>query len=774
MDLSGFAERGAPSPWVERDTVADFLQALFGTAEIGDGESIALRGLGEKGATAEGTFREQAWVPLEPSASVLDQVCSAATRWNTHGHGAFLVPAIMAADSMASHRQIDANVRAFTAILVDLDTPDTAEDSLARLDFAIGPASMVVESSPGKLHAYWLLNEPCEDVERVARVRKLLALKVGADTSFGRVVQVIRIPGTRHGKHGSDWRATMREFRPDNRFDLDTLEDQIESLSPFPWSKAAMPSGLDLLAAASRASLGALRTEVIPEGGGGLATRYEAFSRVAGAEVSNFRRGEWPTLDDARSFVMGWAEGHLTPAWPAERLGREWDAIVDLDVRARGPLPVGHATRLPHVQLPAQEGAEGIKAFALHRWTLTEKPARRWLIKGLIRAGAAHVLASEGGVGKTFALLDLAMKVAEGRQGETWLGQGVDPEHTGGTAVILTVEDDADELHIRIADMDPAGKRLALGDRCIVVPMASMGGAFTLVENRGGNAVASPEWSKLVTELAAILDLQLVAVDTLAATLHGEENSSVVVSQYMAALGLLQVERNRAKLPPVATVLTHHVRKQGARDTPIQNAADMRNAIRGSNALMGSVRMAIGIWQPPDWKDKLARLERPAKPGTLFTMAVVKANNPEAMTGERVLVRAAAGGLEDVTDRMPKGDPKLPETMAWLVATVAWAAAQGFPYKRTGAPSPYERKHELPSAIHALGRDKLLALVDKALGQGVLVSADGWLDVPGGKVATEGHTTKAKGVGAMKTCPWSEWSYHSLFGRVLLSGTVPE
>lgn len=98
-------------------------------------------------------------------------------------------------------------VAALTAILLDIDSGDTAAKR-AFVTERLGKPSMVVasggstEEGTPKLHLYWLLDEPNEKVERVAAVRKTLALKVGGDPSFGRATQVVRIPGSVHAKNG--------------------------------------------------------------------------------------------------------------------------------------------------------------------------------------------------------------------------------------------------------------------------------------------------------------------------------------------------------------------------------------------------------------------------------------------------------------------------------------------------------------------------------------------------------------------------------------------
>ncbi len=764
---------------IDRNTIARFLGALFGPVDWEAGQSIALRGLGEKGTLAEGLFREQVWADWSPPDGGAGAIATHAERWRGVNGGAFLIPGVMRPESLENRRQTEADVAWLTSIVVDLDNPDTAEDSLLRLEHALGPAGIVVESSPGKLHAYWLLDEP-EDPARVARLRHLLALKAGGDPSFQRIPQVIRIPGTDHQKNGGRFRVWMRHCDPDCRHSISGIEERIQDLHPLPWASdqaLAMAAQGTLTLSGLEAGNWTARerlTQDVHAGGQGAATRWDAFSQVAGHHIHSVRVGAIATPDEAKNLVRGWMLTHMIPPWPDERFDQEWGALVRLDVERNGALVApAQLYGSGRVEVPAAQGAGleagDIRGWAVHRWVPPEAPPeRKWLVWGLIRAGATHVLASEGGVGKTFALLDLCMAVADGAEGTQWLGQPIDPRHTGGTAVLLTAEDDEDELRIRLHDMDPTGRRFRTADRFIVLPLVQAGGVFPLAEiGPGGTSRPTPAWQRMMDALTALPNLQLVAVDTMAATLHGEENASIIVQQYMTALALI-----RAKHPQVATFVTHHVRKQGTKDAPIQSASDMRQAIRGSNALLGAARMVLGIWQPPDYADLLKTLELPEKPGTLFHFAVVKANNPEAMPERRTLIRAPHGGLIDATERERRMSPET-KRLAWVECAVGAAVRAGYPYTETF----YTKKgvgERLPPELR-IGHEALKALFDLALERGVIVArkrhgrgGGNFLDVPKGPIA-QGQIGWVRNLDGAWNPDWSTVKYDAYSMTVIPS-----
>jgi hypothetical protein len=86
-----------------------------------------------------------------------------------------------------------ADVTAIRAYFVDIDTGDGS----LLLNAAI-PADIVVESSPGKYHGYWLTgNAPLEQFR--ARQRAL-AEALGGDLAVSDLSRVMRLPGFFHQK----------------------------------------------------------------------------------------------------------------------------------------------------------------------------------------------------------------------------------------------------------------------------------------------------------------------------------------------------------------------------------------------------------------------------------------------------------------------------------------------------------------------------------------------------------------------------------------------
>jgi RecA-family ATPase len=97
----------------------------------------------------------------------------------------------------------------------------------------------------------------------------------------------------------------------------------------------------------------------------------------------------------------------------------------------------------------------------LYELLLKPAPKRRWLIPDIIPGGEGTLIAGDGGGGKSLLMLQLAVAYATGMP---WLGMPVGKQ---GKVLILSAEDDIDEMHYRFECIvrslpDDETKRLAL------------------------------------------------------------------------------------------------------------------------------------------------------------------------------------------------------------------------------------------------------------------------------------------------------------------------
>ena len=767
---------------VDENAVRDYLELLFSRVFWKKHHFVCIRGIGEKGTWQEGRFRSDEWVQpgLDefPDEELAGTAMRHANTWAQWHVATFIVPAVLK-EARGTAQAVDL----FTALVVDLDSGDTNAKA-AWLDQHIGTPSMVVASGgttelgTPKLHVYYVLEEPEGDVGAVVEARHQLALKAGGDLQFGRGTpdnplgrahQPIRIPGTVHAKNGKAHASTLL-FSSGPLYDFAILAETIRRAPAGPWAplQPELPAGGAFAFGPTlnqRPDISESLMNEVHEGGEDK-TRWTEFSRVAGFNIGMARRGEI-SLDQAKEETHGWMLAKMVPPWPDARFEREWSALVRIDVAKKGAMPAA-AVEPPKPLLTDPE--LGLFAWAAHRWTQGTPPARRFLVDGLIAAGKPHLLVAEGGAGKTFSMLDLALKVSSFEEGADarWWGQ---PIREGGTVVMLTTEDDADELHIRLADIDADGARFRAGNRLIVLPLVNAGGAFTLADrDKNGKFTFSPRWKEFLDQLKKLERVKLVIVDTLNTTLHGDENSATVVSEYARMLQPVCGEIG------AALVVTHHIRKQDTR-MPIITPEDMAAAVRGSSALPAAFRAVLGVWHCHDFAKRLAAMDLEPKPKQLWRMGVLKANNPEMIEGVRFLLRAPTGLLEDATARaVSAATSERAQQMAWLTLAIRLAAEEGCPYtngSKNDAGGLYKRRHELPPMLRELGWKAMDGLrVDTARqGEIVVAAAKGQttrnlLDIEDGPFAKSERGEEVK-KGAMPPIDWSLWRWDDAAGTVV-------
>ncbi|MDW9376790.1 AAA family ATPase [Sinorhizobium meliloti] len=378
------------------------------------------------------------------------------------------------------------------------------------------------------------------------------------------------------------------------------------------------------------------------------------------------------------------------------------------------------------------------RALSIFEWTVDrfkgEAPAVQYLVDGVIPLGVPGMVSAAGDTGKSFALLELHRRVAFGSGGPfatpIFGGQVVGE----GTSVMITSEDDANEVHRRIDALDTKGNRYTpAGKRMIVVPLPSAGGARAFwKEDKKQGLIETDDFKRICDQLKDIGDLRLVTFDPLASFAHLPLNEDPSAGQFVCtSLSRLATETG-------ATILTaHHMRKSKA---PIETLADAREAIRGSTALVDGLRLAYAMWPADE-----ARAKRTCKslgiqyqPNRIVLGGVVKANG----AARRIMstyARSDSGLLVDKTAGLGTSAPAQDDLRTALVVAVEAAANAGSPFTKTGASGLFEMRERLPEELRRIAKGRLDALATEALERGEIVRAAArgektakWLDVPGG------------------------------------------
>ena len=280
-----------------------------------------------------------------------------------------------------------------------------------------------------------------------------------------------------------------------------------------------------------------------------------------------------------------------------------------------------------------------------------------WLIEGILPRSVPGCIAGMGAVGKSYLLLDLAIRIAA--------GPGISPQYAlggripkRGKVVFITAEDSFDAIHRRINQIVMPGEmagdlqKAKLLDHLYVVPLADTNtGLRPLLINRGGEYMMTDEWFELVDQIMEIGGVDLVALDPLQAVVQADVNADPAASSvFWSAVGKLCAESGATSL------VTHHMRKEGMREIDGPMAARM--AIRGSTGIVDGARWVLALWaaQANDRASVEKVIGEPLGELDMVQAAVCKSNDIP-MTPVRTFIRDKQSGLlldrtEQITEEL--------------------------------------------------------------------------------------------------------------------------
>lgn len=285
------------------------------------------------------------------------------------------------------------------------------------------------------------------------------------------------------------------------------------------------------------------------------------------------------------------------------------------ELNGRGPLqePLGACDPLG---APSGERAppelEIIRASSLDGKPI---PSRRWLVHQLIPEANVTLLGGDGGTGKSLLALQLCAAKAVGGE---WLGYTL----AQGKSVFLSAEDEIDELHRRLFDINP---RLAELDDLLLVPVAGKDAILAVPESRDGLLRETPLFGTLKRLIESERPTLLV-LDTLADLFGGDEIKKVQARQFIAMLRGLALDYD------VAIVLLSHPSLSG-----IQSGSGRSGNVAWNN----SVRSRLYF-------------ERDGEDADLRVLETKKANR--AAAGGKIFVRYVEGRFVREDEQKRTGD----------------------------------------------------------------------------------------------------------------------
>ena len=282
---------------------------------------------------------------------------------------------------------------------------------------------------------------------------------------------------------------------------------------------------------------------------------------------------------------------------------------------------------LAEVKSQLMISAFDIKAISLRQFD-TNPPKRSWLVKNLIESAKTGLIASAGGIGKSFLNLSLAFNCARGEG--SFLGN---PIEKFGNCVLLVAEDDVAEIHRRIQMLDPNNTRKNSLYDVYIISVPELGKPLTLIkEDLNQGLHITSEAYDIIDGLSAIPDLVMVSVDPLQAFIGAQTNSNEVGQLYSIYAQMIATRFE------TSVIGIHHLSKSGLKED--LQFLEMRASIRGASSFVDSSIWVLGLSTADPESAKQICIENNEEwdPLKVIRCGIVKANS-EADMNVKTLIR---------------------------------------------------------------------------------------------------------------------------------------
>ena len=384
------------------------------------------------------------------------------------------------------------------------------------------------------------------------------------------------------------------------------------------------------------------------------------------------------------------------------------------------------------------------ESLLIDKYFLGAAPEQKFLIGDTIPLGVPVVFAAAGDSGKGMMTLDLAMKVASGASMQNAFG-GLVAEH--GDVILITAEDDKDEMHRRIARLDPHKYREHYDHKLRILPLPNLGGVFPIMQKFDHTYLMGEEFSRIYDQMLEMENLKLIIIDPLASFVHADVNADPAAgAAFMGLLAQMATETG------ATVIVNHHMAKIKDND-PITTPEQARNLIRGTSAIVDGVRSAFAVWQVEEGigRQRCRDLQVEYARNAVFDGAVVKSNGPANRDIRHFIRNQNTGLLEDRSNdiRSLTLSSTVRDRMNHIVDFVRMREAQGMAVTLGGTHDGiYAIASTLPDhepcvvAIKSVGQSTVKEDVKRAMQHGMIdrfrLTTSGpqkWLGVPNGPLA---------------------------------------
>jgi RecA-family ATPase len=202
---------------------------------------------------------------------------------------------------------------------------------------------------------------------------------------------------------------------------------------------------------------------------------------------------------------------------------KKWDTEIADAARERALKEKDRTNIKPELNTPSVP-PEPIKWLDMSNWDNVPVPTRKWAIRDRVPLNQVGLFSGEGGTGKS--IIELMKNVAH-VTGKEWFGSL--PEQGG--AFYLGAEDEAEEIHIRLAAIAQAYgttfRELTSGG-LRVLPLLGQDSMLCVQAGRGNHIETTPLYKQLY-EAAGDLKPKNISIDTLSRAFGGDEINRVQV-----------------------------------------------------------------------------------------------------------------------------------------------------------------------------------------------------------------------------------------------------
>jgi RecA-family ATPase len=266
-------------------------------------------------------------------------------------------------------------------------------------------------------------------------------------------------------------------------------------------------------------------------------------------------------------------------------------------------------------ETPAEKDDPAFRPICARELLRNPAPPRRWIVEDFIPAGQVTLFAGDGGTGKSTVAMQLALAAATGT---SWLEMPVEPVRV----LVLSAEDDRDEMHWRLAKMIKAipGDRdenlEALAGRLwLLDATGALDPTLAKWDSKTGNFSVTDTYER-ICHFVASHDIGLVILDS-AADIFAEENDRHAVRTLIRTL---------KQLGCTVLLLGH----------PSVDGMKSNRGYSGSTHWNNAVRSRLYFTRPTDSGGNVIDLD-------LRRLVVSKANR--SRLGAEIILRWTEGGF---------------------------------------------------------------------------------------------------------------------------------